>query len=222
MRIQLNERLKEISNLVEENSSIIDIGCDHAFLDIYLVQNKNMKKVIASDNKEGPLKRAKENIQKYHVEDSIILKLGNGVEPIENDIDTIIISGMGGFHIVGILKYQKERYQNVKKLILSPNHDVDQVRKEVTKLGFYISDEKLVKENQNIYPILCFQRGKRKYHADDYLYGPILKNHKNPLFIEYLQKEKERIEKLLLVLPKKYIFRRLELKKELKVILKIL
>ncbi len=222
MQIKINERLKEVANLITENSSVMDIGCDHAFLDIYLAQNKKMKKIIASDNKEGPLKQAKENIKKYQVEDRIILKLGNGIEPIEEDIDTIIISGMGGFNIIGILKYQKERYRKVKTLILSPNHDTKEVRKEIVKLGFYIEEEKLIKENKNIYPILRFQRGKKKYHYEEYLYGPILMKRKDSLLLEYLQKEKEWKERLLSVLPKKYFFRRLELKKELKVISKVL
>ncbi len=221
MKVKLNNRLLAVANLIPENCSVIDVGCDHALLSIYLVQNKTPKKVIASDIKEGPLLCAKENIQKYHVENKILLKLGSGIDPIEEDIDTIIISGMGGLNMIGILKYSKEKYKKVDKIILSPNSDADKVRREICKLGFYIADETLVKDKNIIYPIILFQKGKKKYRYHDYLYGPVLSKKKDSLFIEYLKKEQEQKEKLLSLLPKKYFERRWQLKKELRAISKI-
>lgn len=222
MKVKLNNRLLKVASLVDEQRNIIDIGCDHAFLSIYLVQNKKPLKVIASDIKEGPLKHAKENIKKYGVNYEIKVKLGMGIEPIEDDIDTIIISGMGGLNMVGILKYYPSKYQNVDTIILSPNSDTNIVRKEICKLGFYIDEELLVKENNIIYPIIKFKRGKKKYKYRDYLYGPKLIEKKDNLFKEYMQKEKQTKEKLLAVLPKKYLKKRIQLKKELKIINKIL
>lgn len=208
--------------MVEENRSVIDIGCDHALLSIYIAKNKNPKKVIASDNKEGPLNGAKDNIKKYKVSDKVIVKLGDGVDPIESDIDTIIIAGMGGLTTVGILKYKRDLYRNVDTIIISANTDVDFVRKEICKLGYYIEEELLVKDGNIIYPIIRFKLGKKHYKKIEYLLGPILIKKKESLFLDYLTKEKETKEKILKLLPKKYIFRRLELKKELKEINKIL
>ena len=187
MKVKLNNRLLAVASLISKNASIIDIGCDHAFLSIYVAQNLEPKKVIASDIKVGPLEQAKINIQKYQVAGKIQIKLGSGIEPIEEDIDTIIISGMGGLNMIGILKYHPEKYKNVDTLILSPNSDIPEVRKEICKLGFYIEEEKLVKENHIIYLVLRFQRGKRKYQTKDYIYGPILRKRKSALWIEYLQ-----------------------------------
>ena len=218
----LSKRLETVASLVDSNRSIIDVGCDHALLSIYITLNKNPKKVIASDNKEGPLKSAKENLKKYNVEDKIILKLGDGIEPIESDIDTIIISGMGGLNIVGILKYKRNLYKNVDTIIISANTDVDFVRREITKLGYYIEEEVLVKDGNITYPIIRFKKGKKHYSKIEYILGPILLKKKDKLFIEYLTKEKNTKEKILSILPKKYIFRRVELKKELKMINKIL
>lgn len=222
MQVKLNKRLDAVANLVEENRSTIDIGCDHAFLSIYIAQTKNPKKVIASDNKEGPLVKAKENVKYYNLEKDIILKLGDGLEPIEKDIDTIIISGMGGLNMIGILKYKKELYKNVDTIILSPNTDCDFVRREICKLGFYIDDEILVKDNNFIYPVIRFKRGKKKYKKIDYILGPILLIKKDKLFIEYLNREKDIKTRILNNLPKKYIRKRLELKHELKIINKSL
>ena len=186
MKAKLNQRLLKIAELVPINASIIDVGCDHALLSIYISQNKKPKKVIASD------------------------------------IDTIIISGMGGLNMIGILKYSKDTYKNVNRIILSPNSDTYSVRKEIAKLGFMIQEEMLVKENNIIYPIIVFERGKKKYHDKDYLFGPILLEKKDTLFLEYIKKEAIKKEKLLEVLPKKYIKKRLELKKELHLISKIM
>lgn len=222
MRVKLNKRLQKVADLVEENKSIIDVGCDHAFLSIYLVQNKTPKYIIASDIKEGPLAHAKENCEKYHVLDKVNLKLGSGIEPIEDTIDTIIISGMGGYNMIGILKYKKDLYRNVDTIILSPNSDSDKVRKEICKLGFYIDEEVLVKENNIIYVVIRFKRGKHNYRAYDYLYGPILIKKRDPLFLEYLERENLRKQKLLDILPKKYITKRIGLKKDLRYICKIL
>lgn len=221
MKVKLNQRLLKIAELVPINASIIDVGCDHALLSIYISQNKKPKKVIASDIKEGPLIHAKENIRKYQQEDKIKVKLGPGISTIENDIDTIIISGMGGLNMIGILKYSKDIYKNVNRIILSPS-DTYAVRKEITKLGFMIQEEILVKENNIIYPIIVFERGKKKYRDKDYLFGPILLEKKDTLFLEHIKKETIKKEKLLEVLPKKYIKKRLELKKELHLISKIM
>ena len=92
---------------------MIDVGCDHALLDIYLASTYKNIKIIASDNKKGPLEGAKENIKKYHLENRIKLKLGNGIDPIEKEVNTIIISGMGGLNMIGILKYKKEMITNI-------------------------------------------------------------------------------------------------------------
>lgn len=220
--MKLSKRLEMVASLVEENKRVIDIGCDHALLSIFIALNKNPKKVIASDNKSGPLLHAKENVEKYKVLDKVKVKLGDGVDPIEEDIDTIIISGMGGMNIVGILKYKTDLYKNVDTIILSPNTDSDFVRREICKLGFFIEEEKLVKDNKIIYPVIRFKKGKKHYKKVEYILGPILIKRKEALFIEYLTNLRNTKSKILEILPKKYIFKKLTLKKELKIINKIL
>lgn len=222
MKVKINNRLECVASFVEEDSYIIDVGCDHALLDIYLLQNKKNIKAIASDIKEGPLVHAKENIKKYQLTKKIEVKLGNGIETINENVDTIIISGMGGLNIIGILKYKTDLMKNVETLILSPNNDADKLRKEISKIGYYIKDESLVLEKGFFYPVICFKKGKKKYKREDYLFGPILIQKKEPEFFKYMKRQVEQKEKLLEILPKKYIRRRIELKKELKVLKKYL
>jgi len=222
MQVKINKRLETVASFVEENSKIIDVGCDHALLDIYVVNKYKNVTAIASDNKEGPLDGAKENVKKYNLEDKIKLKLGNGIETIEEDVDTIIISGMGGLNMIGILKYQPYLYKQVNTIILSPNNDADKLRKEMTKLKFYIEDEELVKDKNIIYPVIIFKRGRKKYKKIEYLFGPVLLNKKETLLMEYIKNQQLQKEKLLEILPKKYWRKRIQTKKELKEINKIL
>ena len=119
MQVKINKRLETVASFIEENSKIIDVGCDHALLDIYVVNKYKNVTAIASDNKEGPLEGAKENVKKYHLEEKIKLKLGNGIETIEEDVDTIIISGMGGLNMIGIffqviLFYYLQKLRNLQ------------------------------------------------------------------------------------------------------------
>lgn len=222
MKVKINHRLSVLATFIDEKDRIIDVGCDHALLDIYLAQNRKDIRIIASDVKEGPLRQATENIKKYQLQNKITLKLGNGIEPIEDDIDTVVISGMGGALMVGILKYRTPLLKKVKKIILSPNNDVEFVRREIVKLGYKIEREKLVLDHNFIYPIIEFTKGKQHYSKKEYLFGPLLLKEKDPLFITYLTKQKEATEKLLTILPKKYIKRRIQLKQKLKLLNTIL
>ena len=109
--IKLSRRLEKIATFVDNDSSVVDIGCDHALLDIYLVLNKKDIKVVASDVNKNALNNALSNIKKYKLTDKIDTVLSNGLESIDvTGLDTIIISGMGTHTMVGIL------YNNLSKL----------------------------------------------------------------------------------------------------------
>lgn len=220
--MKINERLKLVSSFVEENSNVIDVGCDHALLDIYLYKSRQNIRVVASDIKEEPLEIARKNIQKYNLQDKIEVRLGNGIDTIDETVDTIVISGMGGLTMIGILKYKQDDLKHVDTIILSPNNEIAKVRREITKLGYYIDDEDLIEEKKQIYQVIKFKKGRKHYHKTELELGPILLKKKSKLFITYLEREREKQTKLLNILPKKYLRRRLELKRGLKEINKYL
>ena len=221
-KVNINKRLEMIAFKIPDNRSVIDVGCDHALLGIYLVLNKKNIKVIASDINEGPLVKARENVKKYGVEEQIKIKLGNGIDTIEEGIDTIVISGMGGLNMVGILKYKTHLLKNVSTIILSPNNYTKEVRREITKLGYYISDEDLVEDKGIIYPVIVFEKGKKRYRKQDYIYGPVLLKQRSTLFKKYLERELLTKQTILKSMPKKYIERRIVLKKDIKSLEKLL
>ena len=160
MKRILNKRLQNISAFIKENDVVLDIGCDHSLLGIYLVLNKNVK-VIGSDINIGPLEKAKENLKKYHLSRKIELRLGDGLSVMSDDVNTIVISGMGGLSIINILKDIK-KYPNVKKLIISPNNDFSLTREEISKLGFHVYKETIVLDSGKYYLISEYHPGNRK------------------------------------------------------------
>ena len=216
--MKINDRLRKIGDLVEANSFCLDVGCDHALLDIYLVKkNKNIK-AIASDIAEGPLEQAKKNIKRERLEDKIETRLGSGLSTYTDEINTIIISGMGGRNIIGICKETPKVLKKIDTIIISPNNYQEDVKRFLTKNGFYIENEEFVKDKKIIYQIIVFKRGKKKYTNKDYFFGPIFLIKKGPLFREYYLRELKSKEILKTMLPNKYRLKKYILKKEIQII----
>lgn len=218
--MKLSKRLEKIAKMVDQDAFVMDVGCDHALLDIYLIKQKIASSCLASDLHEGPLEQAKKNIREYKVENEVKTALGNGLEPIHDGIDTVVISGLGGLTMIGMVKYTPFRLNNVKTLILSPNSDCVLVREYFLKHGFYMVDEALVEDHNIIYPVLKLKKGAKAYHKLDYHFGPILREKKEKIFYQYYQKEQTRVKTLLAILPKRYIKKRFQLKRYLKAIQK--
>ena len=215
--IKISKRLEAISSLVPINSNIIDIGCDHALLDIYLYQNKISKKIIASDINENALSNAKKNIKNNCLENNIEVRLGNGLDTLkENDnIDTIIISGMGAHTIIGVLKNNLSKLEKINTIIIQSNTKLELLRRELTKLNYYIDNELIVKDNKKIYIIIKFIKGRKKYNKKELYFGPILLNNNSELYKEYTKKELSKLMILLNTLPKNKILLRYKIKKEI-------
>lgn len=218
--MKINARLKTIGDLVEANSFCLDVGCDHALLDIYLVKRKKNIKAVASDIAEGPLEQAKQNIKRERLEEEIEIRKGNGLTTYTKEIDTIIISGMGGKNIIGICKEAPSVLKQIKTLIISPNNDQEEVKRYLCKNGFYIENEEFVKDKRFIYQIMILKRGKRKYTKKDYFFGPVFLLKKGPLFREYYEREYKSREILLTLLPKNFHYKKYQIKKEMEMIKK--
>ena len=167
----IKNRLKSLVKYIDKSDSVIDIGCDHALLDIYLIKNNIIDKCIVSDISNNALDQGIENIKKYNLSNLIETRCGNGLEVLtaNDNIDTVIISGMGTSTILSILNNPYLR--NVKKLIIQSNNDYYLLRKEVIKLGFIISDEEVIVDKDKLYINIVFVRGNKYYRKEELLYG---------------------------------------------------
>ena len=165
---KISKRLELIASFIPDNSKVIDIGCDHGLLDIYLYQNKKNISIIASDINEQALNNAKKNISDNRLNEHIDLRLGNGLDVVEaNEIDTIIMSGLGSYTIVGILKKNINKLNNVDNIVIQSNTKLYFLRKEITKLKYYISDEEMIYDKGIYYTIIKFKKGKKKYNRKE-------------------------------------------------------
>lgn len=218
----LSLRLKEIANYIPDNIKMVDIGCDHALLDIYLYKNRKNISIIASDVNENALNQAKENIKKYKLDKFIETRISNGLENInKNEIDTIVISGMGAHTIVGILHMNLDKLTNVENIIVQSNNHIDFLRKRITELNYYIDSEKLVKDNNIIYTIISFKKGKKKYNKKELYFGPYLLKENGDLFKEKNKQDLEKLIYLESVIPKNHYLHRLKIKNKIKLYEKI-
>ncbi len=191
----LSKRLESLIKYIDKNDKLIDIGCDHGLIDIYLVKNKIINSIIISDIHEGALKAGKGNLKKHHLEKQIDARLGNGLEVLKQDevIDTVLISGMGTSTILKILN--NNYLKNINKLILQSNNNHEELRKEVVKLGFIITDEEYFIDNKKNYINIVFKRGNKKYKKDELRYGPILI--KNEAYLNFELENCLKIKKLI-------------------------
>lgn len=213
--IKLSKRLLSIANLVNDNSKVVDIGCDHGLVSIYLAMNKQNISIIASDINQNALDNAIKNINKYHLEDKIKVCLSNGLDNINDEIDTIIISGMGGHTIVDILTNNQEKLHTVNNIIIQSNNDIEYVRRKIVKLGYYIKKEELILDKNIYYTIILFTKGKKKYTNKEYYFGPILLKENSKIFIERKNKEYTKLVNIKNNIPKRKLLIRLKILKEL-------
>lgn len=200
--MKISNRLKTIASFVEDDSYVFDVGCDHALLDIFLVQNKKNIKVVASDINPNPLKFAENNIALYGVSDKVQISLGNGLTNIPSNVDTIIISGLGGLTINDVFKRDIDKLVNIKTIILSPHSDIYSVRKYVTSIGYKIVDEILLQDQKKIYTVIKFNKGQASYTEDELLFGPSILQNKTPLFYQYYQSLLQKNKKIIKKIPK--------------------
>lgn len=189
---KLTERLYKIAQLVRENSRVADIGTDHAYLPVYLVNTGKIDFAIASDIGEGPLERAKTVVEEYSAENKIDTRLGSGLETVKKgEVDTAVIAGMGGMLIGEIIENSRYLAQDME-LILQPMTADDELREYLIKNGFKITKEVLAKEGKKLYNIIVARFGENEKYNDAEIYiGKLLKE--DIYFPEYL---KRRIKKL--------------------------
>ena len=140
MKIELSERMQAVSALVPKGHVAADIGCDHGFVSIDLVQRSICPHVYAADVRKGPLDRAKEHIASCGLKDKITAVLSDGLKEVPvcgSGADGFIAAGMGGKLIVSILTAVPEKTAQLSWCVLSPQSEIWLVRQELTELRFF-------------------------------------------------------------------------------------
>lgn len=216
---KLSKRLEAVSSFIKDNSKIIDIGCDHGLLSIYLANTYNNIKIIASDVNKNALSSAIKNIKNRNLQDRIETRLGSGLEVVEpHEIDTVVIAGMGSNTIVGILKYSKDKLVNVNNIIIQSNTDLYFLRKNITSIGYYIEDELLVEDKNIIYTVIKFTKGKKKYSYKELYLGPILIQKNDELFKKRNEKELKTLKMIIKNIKTGHYLYKFKIKRNIKLL----
>lgn len=205
--MKLSKRLKTIADMIPENSHVLDIGCDHALLDIYLTLEKGCR-CVASDVNNHALQSARDNVDKYEVQKEVEIVCAPGLNGVEvTEESYVVIAGMGTMTILDILS--SPQTSKIQHLILQSNRELETLRKEVTRLGFRICEEYALEEKGIFYVVILWERGSATYQEMEYRYGPYLLKHDLDYLKQMLRREKE----LFVRLPENHSKKRSEQKK---------
>ena len=163
--IKLTPRLEKIAGLIENSKMTADIGTDHAYLPVYLIERGKTERAIASDINEGPLKTAAAAVRGSKTDGRISLRLGAGLETVTpaDNADTIVIAGMGGETIAEILENSPNVVRRAGLIIIQPMSSAPELRDYIYGRGFKDIREHLAVEGNKIYNIIAMSPGNEKH-----------------------------------------------------------
>lgn len=204
--VNLSARLQGLVDMVSKGNRICDVGCDHGWVAIYLIQTGIASKVFAMDVRKGPLERAKEHIHQYQLDTYIEARLSDGLHNLQpEEADAMVCAGMGGPLMIKILTEGRDKAKAMKELILQPQSELTMFRRFLREEGYQIVEEDMILEEGKFYPMMkVIPVGKGSLPARDCenqdlwdAYGELLLKERNPVLKQYLYKGKEQVEDLL-------------------------
>ena len=202
--MELSKRLSAVAGLVSSGLVVADVGTDHGYIPIYLLESGKCEKAFAMDVNEGPLKRARDHIAIHGLSRKIELRLSDGVRALQpGECECVVIAGMGGGLAVKIMEEGKEVFHSLKEFVLQPQSELAKVRKYLLDEGYLVMKEDMVEEDGKFYPMMKVTRGQDNEYTDIQLkYGKGLLKDNHPVLKEFLEKEVSSKERILVNLEK--------------------
>ena len=201
----ISKRLELVASFVPQGAILLDVGSDHAYLPIELIERGQIESAIAGEVVEGPYQSAVKNVEAHGLKEKIQVRLANGLAAFEeaDQVSVITIAGMGGRLIARILEEGLDKLADVERLILQPNNREDDLRIWLQDHGFEIVAESILEESGKFYEILVVEAGQMKLSASDVRFGSFLSKEVSPVFVQKWQKEAEKLEFALGQIPEK-------------------
>ena len=201
----ISKRLELVASFVTQGAILLDVGSDHAYLPIELVERGQIEGAIAGEVVDGPYQSAVKNVEAHGLKEKIQVRLANGLAAFEeaDQVSVITIAGMGGRLIATILEEGLDKLASVERLILQPNNREDDLRIWLEDHGFQIVAESILEEAGKFYEILVVEAGEMHLSASDLRFGPFLSKEISPVFVQKWQKEASKLEFALSQIPEK-------------------
>lgn len=207
--IVLSDRLQMLARMVTSGSRVADVGCDHGFLSIYLVQEEISDSVIAMDVRKGPLSAAREHVAARGLGAYIETRLSDGLKELKDkEVDTVVCAGMGGRLMKRILTESLDKAMQLKELVLQPQSELQEFREFLRTTGFCIADEDMVQEDGKYYfAMRALPESQQITHVpehigqEDYVrlcdkFGEKLLQGRHPILERYLRQQEKMLEQL--------------------------
>lgn len=206
----ISKRLSIVASFVPQEAILLDVGSDHAYLPIELVESGKIERAIAGEVVVGPYQSALKNVKAHGLSEKIQVRLANGLAAFEetDQVSTITIAGMGGRLIATILEEGLDKLSSVNRLILQPNNREDELRVWLQIHSFQIVAESILEEAGKYYEIMVVEAGTMKLSASEVRFGPFLLQEVSPVFVEKWQKEAGKLEHALDQIPEKNLAER--------------
>ena len=154
MNVTLSERLQACANFIAQGDRVADIGCDHGYLGIYLLQNGIARSMIEADINEGPLQSALQNANKFGVADKMSFYLSDGAKNIPRDFNTLVCAGMGGDTMIHILENVPWLKSSSYRLVLQFQSKTPMLRRYLSDNGWRITEESVLRDGKFLYTVM--------------------------------------------------------------------
>lgn len=189
--MHIGSRLETIGSLVPEGCVLADIGTDHAYLPVWLLEHGQIKRAIAGDIAAGPCQAARTTLAQHGLQDKVEVRLGSGLSVLQpGEADCIAIAGMGAATMISILEADMEVAEAAALLVLQPMAGAASLRAWLTGHGWQLVDEELVDDAPHFYEIISARRGAAPaYSAAQLAIGPVLLAKQHPLLAQQFARQ---------------------------------
>ena len=198
MHLPISERLLACAAFVNPGDRVADVGCDHGYLGIYLLERNIARSVIAADLREGPLQSARDNARAYGTEDKMELILSDGVRALPRDFDTMVCAGMGAETMISILEGAPWLRDSRYRLILQCQFKTHLLRRYLSKTGFELREERVLRDGRFLYTVMevQFDPGHGELTPGQWYIPPVMQEMPAPDFPEYFARVKKELDKI--------------------------
>ena len=198
MNLPISDRLLACAAFIGSGDRVADIGCDHGYLGIHLLERGIARSVIAADLRSGPLQTAKDNAALYKVADKMEFCLCDGVQGIPRDFDVMVCAGMGAETMISILSaapwLQDARY----RLVLQCQSKTHLLRRYLTETGFELREEQVLKDGRFMYTVLeaVWNPNAPRLTPGQWYIPPVLWEMPGPVFPAYFSWVRRELDKI--------------------------